>query len=148
MLIQGQPASTFVPQQQEMLYDQEEELLDKFSQNYDYHSASYNSLFNSVIYSDICKNVPELSATSVIFTACESYNQQILTKGLYSSVIQYWDYMRQLNYDFSQSSRNQTQVWAYLNDNRLRVGLQMEDYYFKASLALLVKQFEADIDYL
>lgn len=91
-----------------------------------------------MIYSDICQSVPELSETPVIFKACESYNQQILTKGLYSSVIQYWDYMRQLNYDFSQSSRNQTQVWAYLNDNRLKVGQQMEDYYFKASLALLV----------
>ena len=63
-------------------------------------------------------------------------------------MIQYWDYMRQLNYDFSQSSRNQTQIWAYLNDTRLRVGQQMEDYYFKASLALLVTQLEADIDYL
>lgn len=58
MLIQGQPASTFIQEQQELLYDQEEELLDKFSENWAGHSPSYKSLFNSVIYSDICKNVP------------------------------------------------------------------------------------------
>jgi hypothetical protein len=85
----------------ESVYDEEEALLDKFSQNYDYHSSEYNELFNAVVYSNLCDYVPALRSVA----ECEEFNQGILKKGIYSSVIKYWDFLRQLNHDFVESKR-------------------------------------------
>ena len=88
-LIEGTPSLTYVNTYQEQLYDEEEQLLDKFSQNYDFHSAAYNDDFNNIIYSDVCQYVTYDSTP-----ACETFNQGILKKGIYSSVIKYWDFLR------------------------------------------------------
>ena len=96
---------TYVPTYQEQLYDEEEQLLDMFSQNYDYHTASYNEDFNNIIYADVCQFVEYDN-----FTACEAFNQGILKKGIYSSVIKYWDFLRQLNHDFLESNRSQATI--------------------------------------
>lgn len=120
------PSLTYVPSYIDSVYDEEEELLDTFSANYDYHSSTYNDLFNSIIYSDLCQYVQYESTPD-----CEAFNQGILTKGLYSSVIEYWDYLRQLNYDFLQTNRSRSMQVAYLNDPRLQIAYRMQDYYFK-----------------
>ena len=132
-----------MPAYQERLYDEEEQLLDKFSQNYDYHSASYNEDFNNIIYSNVCQYVTYDSVSD-----CESFNQGILKKGIYSSVIKYWDFLRQLNHDFLESNRTQKTIVAFLNDDRLQTAEKMQDYYFKLALSMLVGKLEEDIDYL
>lgn len=53
-LIEGERSQTYVPVYHESIYDEEEALLDKFSQNYDFHSAEYNDLFNNIVYSNVC----------------------------------------------------------------------------------------------
>ena len=128
-----------------MQYSQEEQLLDIFSLNYDSHTSSYNDDFNNIIYSDVCKYGPfDVNEQSV----CEGFDQGILKKGIYSSVIKYWDYLRQLNHDFLESNRNSTMVIDFLNDERLQTCERMQDFYFKKSLNLLVSKLEDDIQYL
>ena len=78
-------------------------------------------------------------------TECEAFNQGILQKGIYSSVIKYWDFIRQLDHDFLESNRNATTIKAFLNDERLVTAERMEDYYFKKSYSLLVGMLEVDI---
>ena len=63
----------------------------------------------------MCQSVPY----NVTMDVCEGFNEDILSKGLYSSVIKYWDYLRQLNHDFLESSRNSSMIYQFLNDNRL-----------------------------
>lgn len=132
-----------MPAYHEQLYDEEEQLLDRFSQNYDYHSPSYNEDFNNIIYSNVCQYVPYDSVTQ-----CEAFNQGILKKGIYSSVIKYWDFLRQLNHDFLESNRNSTTIRSFLNEQRLLVAERMQDYYFKLALNRLVDKLEDDIDFL
>ena len=81
-------------------------------------------------------------------SVCEGFDQGILKKGIYSSVIKYWDYLRQLNHDFLESNRNSTMVIDFLNDERLQTCERMQDFYFKKSLNLLVSKLEDDIQYL
>lgn len=128
-LIEGQTSDGYVPKYHESVYDEEEALLDKFSANYDYHSSDYNDLFNNIVYSNVCQYVTFDSKT-----ACEDFNQGILKKGVYSSVIKYWDFLRQLNHDFMESSRNNVTIKAFLNDPRLQLAERMQDYYFKKAL--------------
>lgn len=145
-LIEGQRSETYVPTYQELLYDDEEQLLDKFSQNYNYHSTEYNDQFNYIIYSDVCSYVSDFTATSDIHNTCETFNQGILKKGIYSSVIKYWDFLRQLNHDFMESDRTLPVIKQFLNEPRLEVAERMQDYYFKLALAKLVTKLELDID--
>jgi hypothetical protein len=58
-----------VPVYHESIYDEEEALLDKFSQNYDFHSTEYNDLFNNIVYSNVCQYVTYDSRA-----ACEDFN--------------------------------------------------------------------------
>lgn len=127
----------------ESVYDEEEALLDKFSANYDYHSAEYNELFNNIVYSNVCQYVSYDSRA-----VCEDFNQGILKKGIYSSVIKYWDFLRQLNHDFMESPRKNTTIKQFLNDQRLSQAETMQDYYFKRAIAKLVAKLEVDIDSL
>lgn len=134
-----------MPKYHELLYDEEEMLLDKFSANFDYHSDAYNTDFTNVIYSNICEYVPELTAVQ---TECEAFNQGILKKGIYSSVIKYWDFLRQINHDFMESNRTMAVIKRFLNEPRLKTAERMQDFYFKKALHKLVTKLEADIDYL
>ena len=120
-LIEGELSEQYVADFQEQLYDEEEQLLDQFSANYDYHSAEYNNDFNNLVYSDICQYDPDFSTDPNVFNTCEAFNQGILTKGIYSSVIKYWDFLRQLNHDFVESSRTQDVIKQFLNDPRLQI---------------------------
>ena len=53
-MIEGELSETYVPNYLESVYDEEEQLLDEFSANYDFHSLDYNNLFNNIVYSDVC----------------------------------------------------------------------------------------------
>lgn len=92
--------------------------------------------------------MPDFSADISIQTTCESFNQGILKKGIYSSVIKYWDFLRQLNHDFMESNRSLPVIKQFLNEPRLKVAERMQDFYFKRALSKLVTKLEEDIDYL
>eukprot|EP00831_Metopus_contortus_P034892 TRINITY_DN2778_c0_g1_i1.p1 TRINITY_DN2778_c0_g1~~TRINITY_DN2778_c0_g1_i1.p1 ORF type:complete len:220 (+),score=40.85 TRINITY_DN2778_c0_g1_i1:170-829(+) len=124
-------------------YDGEEELLDMFTDNHDYHSDNYNDNFNKIIYSNVCEYIPEFVSTK---STCEAFNQGILQKGIYSTVIKYWDFLRQLNHDYSQSSRTSTDQYKYINDNDLTVADEMQSVYLNISLNTLVSKLSEDID--
>lgn len=96
----------------------------------------------------MCQHVPEFNADSGVFTDCEQYNQGILTKGIYSSVIKYWDFLRQINHDFVESDRSNATIVQFLNDDRLATSERMEDYFFRIALGHLVQELESDINNL
>lgn len=118
-------------------------MLNQFSANYNYHSTQYNTDFNNIIYSNVCQYVKYDSQDT-----CEAFNQGILQKGIYSSVIKYWDFIRQTNFDFLESNRTNATIIQFLNDQRLVIAEQMEDYYFRLALQQLVQELESDIDNL
>ena len=90
----------------------------------------------------------EFSDDARIKAECEAFNQGILKKGLYSSVIKYWDFLRQINHDFMESNRSLSTIKKFLNEPRLRTAERMQDFYFKKALTKLVSKLEQDIDYL
>ena len=141
-MIYNDPAIEFVPDYHEQLYDQEEELLDRFSQNFDFHTDSYNQDFNNIIYYNVCQYI-DYGDTE----ACESFNQNILQSGIYSTVIKYWDFLRQMNHDYMESSRSVQELKYFLNGPRMKNAELMQDFYFKIALDRLVSRLEADIDY-
>ena len=147
-LIEGEKSDVYVPKYHELLYDEEEMLLDKFSANYDYHTEAYNTDFTNVVYSNICEYVSDFNEEDQVRRDCESFNQGILKKGIYSSVIKYWDFLRQINHDFMESNRTLPVIQRFLNEPRLRTAERMQDFYFKRSLKKLVSKLELDIDYL
>ncbi len=140
--IYGEPSIDYVPSYHENLYDEEEQLLDKFSKNFDYHSSSYNADFNNIIYSNVCQYVNYNNTEE-----CEEFNEGILKKGIYSSVIKYWDYLRQINHDFLESNRTKETIIRFMNEDRIKIAEKMQDYYFKLALSKLVTKLEDDIDF-
>ena len=57
-----------------------------FSKNYDFHSEQYNNDFNSIVFSNVCQYLAQFRDN---LAECEQFNQGILKKGIYSSVIKY-----------------------------------------------------------
>ena len=70
-MIEGVSSERYVPDYHELLYDEEENLLDTFSANYDYHTASYNDEFTNVVYSNVCEYVSDFSADAKVKAECE-----------------------------------------------------------------------------
>ena len=73
-LIEGNRSESYVPAYHELLYDEEENLLDTFSANYDYHTSSYNDDFTNIVYSDVCEYVPDFSTDPKVKAECEVFN--------------------------------------------------------------------------
>jgi hypothetical protein len=63
-----------VPAYHELLYDEEEALLDTFSANYDYHTTNYNNDFTNIVYSNVCEHVTEFSSDPKVKAECEAFN--------------------------------------------------------------------------
>ena len=137
-----------MPELENQLYPYEENLLDSFSQNFDYHSSTYNDIFNTLVYTDICQGVPFIVNNQTAANICENFNEDILSKGLYSTVIKYFDYLRQLDHDFKESPRQLSDIVGFLNDPRLQTLQQMQDNYLIYVYQILVAQLEGDINNL
>ena len=58
-------------------------------------------MLNNIFYSDLCSAIPVLNQQAA---TCESFNDNVLQKGLYASLIMYWDYLKHVNYDFSKQT--------------------------------------------
>ena len=67
---------------------------------------------------------------------------------MYSTVIKYWDYLRQVDHDFKESNRQMSDITGFLNDPRIAVGETIQDLYFEAALSELVNQLQQDINSL
>lgn len=125
-----------------------------FSQNTDYHSSSYNSDFNNIVYNNVCSFIPDFQSD---LTGCNNFDEGILQKGIYSSVIKlfgllnmyrYWNYLEGINHDYLQSNRTNLDQYQYLNDQGMPVADQMLFKYLNISLNLLVNELSTDINSL
>lgn len=54
----------------------------------------------------------------------------ILMKGLYSANVAYWDNMRSMATDFSNSERDEESAQTLMNSNRMINNEQLKDSYF------------------
>jgi hypothetical protein len=110
-MILGKNVKEILFEYNKQLIDDEQALLELFSSNYAYHTSSYNSIFNGLMYSSICDNLDTLGtyqlSTSNLTGAlerspisrdeCESFNLGILKKGLYSTVTKYLSSLKQID---------------------------------------------------
>jgi hypothetical protein len=83
---------------------QQEEFLKEHSNNAGYHSASFNSFFDDLIYQNVCDAIYSSDPTKS--TNCQNFMGGILKKGLYSANVAYWDNMRSMATDFNNSARD------------------------------------------
>ena len=125
------------------LYNSEEDVLNVNSANEGIHTDLFNTQFKKIYYTNTC---PIIFDNQVEITLCESFNQGILQKGIYSSVIKYWDILMQLKTDYLNSKREVADQQTYLKDTRLTIEDQMQSEYFNISLNLLVNLLESDIN--
>ena len=116
-----------------------------FTNNYDFHTSGYNNIFNNIIFANVCLVVPEFLANS---QACQDFYEGILTKGIYTSVIKYSDYLQKLTNDFYSSRRTIQDQYYYLNDANVKTAETMQSFYLNISLSTLVNGLSADIDSL
>lgn len=124
-----------------------------FNENYDYHTKRYNNDFSSVVFSNLCELIPEFQAEG---DECLSFNQGILKKGMYSTVVKYsktviyrlWDSLRQMNSDFLASNRNSTKQYAQLSSEEFRVAEEIKNKYLKIPFMRVVTGLDEDIGVL
>ena len=81
-----------------------QELLSLFEQNYNGHTDSYNKEFKSVMYQDACLSISEVEDEEIII-ACEFIQNWMQAKGLYPTVVNYWQDMANVHEDYIGSSR-------------------------------------------
>ena len=84
LAIKGTEAEDFMEEFNVIIYYELEILLDTFNNNRDYHTDNYNQKFDGAIFGNVCNAIPELNDLE---WECETYNQGILKKGMYSSII-------------------------------------------------------------
>jgi len=93
----------------------EEDFLSVHSSNSGYHSATFNSFFNDLVYNSVCDTVFNPDPTG----QCSTFMGGILEKGLYSSNVAYWDNMLSMATDFNNSARDKPTIQTIMNSNML-----------------------------
>ena len=120
-MIKGQNSINFLNFYLKEQYRLDEDLLNMFEKNYDYHSDSYNKDFQNIVHESICEHVESIKNNAADYAECLTINEEMLTKGFYSTSIKYWDYTKQTIDDFLNSPRSQIDQRAFFNDDRLLV---------------------------
>lgn len=106
--------------------------MELFSANYAYHTDSYNTQFNGLLYSNICNDqdtlgpylVAEAAATTpklimqlaITKEECEAFNVGILKKGLYSTVTKYLSSLKQIDSQFFLLRKPNETARDYINN--------------------------------
>jgi hypothetical protein len=115
------------------------------SNNAAYHSDTYNSFFDLLIYQNVCDAVYD--STSTTYTSCGTFMGGILEKGLYSANVAYWDNMRSMATDFNNSARDASSINTLLNSDRLVQNEDLKDIYFADSYSMLLTELDGSIYY-
>ena len=125
------------------VYKHQANLLDAFLENYDYHSSSYNEKFNAIIFSNVCSYITTFPTTT---TSCEIIDGGILTKGIYSTSVKFWDNIRQIHNDYINSDRLPTTLYSILNTKLINTIDTMHNIYLDVSINLIVDNILLDIE--
>jgi hypothetical protein len=62
---------------------------------------------------------------------CLEFNDGILQKGIYNSIVKYWSQLSQIRYDFFGTPRAKSDIITFINNPKLIINEQMVDVYFK-----------------
>ena len=77
---------------------------------------------------------------------CESFQDGILKQGLYTAVIEYWDYLRKLHVNFFDSDRDNATIKRLLDNDNYFGANNLQSLYFKSALTVLVDKLQDDIN--
>ena len=72
--VNGNLTETYVTQSQIDLFSDEENLLNIFASNFNFHTTTYNNLFNTLYYTDMCAGLPLFANDPVGFSVCEVFS--------------------------------------------------------------------------
>ena len=129
-----QPTLTYVPTAVDLLIKEQEDFLKLHSENLDFNGDSYNHYFDNLIYKNFCEHIFHADETAEI-ALCSQHMGGILTKGMHSANVAYWDYIRESTNDFLKKlgeNPNEEQFRSYikiiLNEKRR---IENEILYFK-----------------
>ena len=140
--IEGINSSTFVLNYQQSLNGSEEALVTQFNVNQLLHTDAYNSLFNNIMFGNICNSVDLFIEKG---NDCISFNNGILKNGIHATVVQYWDYLWQIFQQFQLSDKSDTSIKSIFSNTKLDIAETMQKFYFNESYSLLGLQLEGDI---
>lgn len=124
---------------------QQEEFLKEHSSNAGYHSSDFNTFFDNLIYQNVCDAIYDKGSSMI--TACNEFMGGILKKGLYSANVAYWDNMRSMATDFSNSVRDRAAIDSIMNSERLIRNEDLKDIFFDDSYKRLLSQLDLSIFY-
>jgi hypothetical protein len=146
------------------LIEEEQNLLELFSANYKYHTETYNTQFNGLLYSSICDDQDKLgpyieyeaAATTQALAMqlainreeCEGFNVGILKKGLYSTVTKYLSSLKQIDSQFALLRKDNETAKDYINDDKVIMSERTCDIYMNKINDHLVTILEEDINHL
>jgi hypothetical protein len=119
--------------------------LKEHSSNAGYHSTDFNTFFDNLIYQNVCDAIYAKGSTKM--ASCNDFMGGILKKGLYSANVAYWDNMRSMATDFSNSVRDQAAIDNIMNSDRLIKNEDLKDIFFDDSYKQLLSQLDLSIFY-
>ena len=122
----------------------EQQLLEIFSSNYNYHTETYNTDFNNLIYGNMCEYLSFANSTA---EECAAFNLGVLQKGLYSTTTKYLSQLTQINSKFL-IAKGAGGVSEYVNDQKVVLQEKTCDLYMQQIHQHLVEILEKDINYL
>jgi PAS domain S-box-containing protein len=145
-LILNQNAQTYVQNMITLLIEEQEDFLKTHSKNIDFNDDSYNSFFDSLVYQDMCS---QLFIHLTDITECEEFMGGILSRGLHSANVAYWDNLREFNNDFNKiplEERDFEFLHEVINDLRMIENEILQFRYFTASYNKLLEMLDQSID--
>jgi len=142
-LVMNQNSISFTFNFLSQIISDEEDFLTVHASNAGYHSASFNSFFNDLVYNSVCDAVFSPDATR----QCGTFMGGILEKGLYSSNVAYWDNMLSMATDFNNSLRDRATISTIMNSQMLIQNEMLQDTYLQASYQALLDQLDQSIFY-
>lgn len=63
--------------------------IELFQSNYGVHTSSYNSVFESIMFDNVCNQTVSRDL-SLGVEGCQTLNRGIQSKGVYSAVVKFW----------------------------------------------------------
>jgi len=96
-------------------------------------------MHEKLVYRDIC-------AYFNFDDTCSSFNKGIVTKGIYNTMVKYWQQLRQLNLDFSKREDPLSEREKFLTDPRIVDSEIARDIYLKEAYTELKTQLVKEIE--
>ena len=141
--IKNLPSSTFANEFLNEMVAQQELFLKKHADNIKYNDDDYNNIFDRVVLTNMCTEIYEGDSER----RCAEFMGGILTKGLHSANLVFWDSQRQYNTQFTKLPPEEHDLYmikSMLNDGIINNEI-LEAKYFTDGYEYLVQIMEDEM---